>query len=785
MTSACGSRLLALDAGEFRAGCADRSPARRRSPSAASSRRVARRLDALLGGGALLARGAHRLERGAGGAVGLVEPRFGGGALVRRRRARGFRFAELRHQRRGAAARTGPARLRALRAPSRRRCGARKSRRYASPPWRAAAPRSARSSAIAREPRGARFELALRDCARTPSPPRDARELPPRRRGRVRVRRRARRPRAAPASPRRRRCGARSPRRARRSRAPSASSSAASFVRVCARWRSATESFSRGESAAARASRTRCARGGLRGGRVAQARRRGAPPALSAPRLRPAPPRPRRRRSPSRFFSTSRRAAGVGASAAAAKPSQRQRSPSRETSRCPGLQPRRQRRARRRGRRRRSARAGARAAAAPGCGRRALRRPREGRDRRRPSRPPSAPARPRRSRRRDRRRAPRRAPFRSRARRRSRRALADICRPAADAEQLFERARLGLQPLRQALGLGERRARARPRRSRASACRSSASSAERFGFRERLHQLFERGGGVLEGRFVGVGAGQRGAIAVQRDEFVLEPAPAPDLLVERAAERVAPRGEIGGGGSARRSAPPRPRPALPRLRPRAPPPRRARRRRSSCAASVSASASSLSPTPRRVGDQRLLALDVAPHLLDAPAQFGGARLRPLLLGRQHVAGGDEPMQRRAGARLGVAQRRQVGGRHRLRAWRFRLAGACARRRRRSGPRCAFCASRVGRLDLAPGDQLRQRLVAADFGAEAPVALALPRLPAQAFDLRIDLLQDVLDAGEVFLGRLQPKLRLVAARMQARRRRPPPPAPAGAPPAWRR
>jgi len=37
---------------------------------------------------------------------------------------------------------------------------------------------------------------------------------------------------------------------------------------------------------------------------------------------------------------------------------------------------------------------------------------------------------------------------------------------------------------------------------------------ERFGVRELLHLLFEGGRGVLEGRFVGVCAGQGGAIAI-------------------------------------------------------------------------------------------------------------------------------------------------------------------------------------------------------------------------------------------------------------------------------
>ncbi len=123
------------------------------------------------------------------------------------------------------------------------------------------------------------------------------------------------------------------------------------------------------------------------------------------------------------------------------------------------------------------------------------------------------------------------------------------------------------------------------------------------------------------------------------------------------------------------------------------------------------------------------------------------------------------MQGRAGARLGVAQGRQIGGGHRLRRGGLGLqAGALGdvAGQRRKGA-LGLEESRVGR---SPGDELGQRLIAADFGAEALVAQALARLTAQRFNLGIDLAHHVFDAGEVLFRRFQPQFGLVPARVQA-------------------
>ena len=76
-------------------------------------------------------------------------------------------------------------------------------------------------------------------------------------------------------------------------------------------------------------------------------------------------------------------------------------------------------------------------------------------------------------------------------------------------------------------------------------------------------------------------------------------------------------------------------------------------------------------------------------------------------------------------------------------------------------------ARLGKLSLvlAPGDEMGQRLMAADVRGEIAVAARLAGLPLEAVDLDVDLLQHVLDAQKIVLGALEPQLRLVAARVK--------------------
>ena len=167
----------------------------------------------------------------------------------------------------------------------------------------------------------------------------------------------------------------------------------------------------------------------------------------------------------------------------------------------------------------------------------------------------------------------------------------------------------------------------------------------------------------------------------------------------------------------------------------------------------------------RIRNQRLLALKIAGELRDAPVKLGLALLRAPLFRVERLAGERDAMQGRAAARLLVAQGRQGGGGERLQA---RGLGLRARPLRDLDEVGVEPPARVGerRLMLAPGDEARQRLVTADRAGEFAIAVRLARLALEAVDLGVDLLEHVLDPGEIVLGALQPKLRFVAARVEA-------------------
>ena len=127
---------------------------------------------------------------------------------------------------------------------------------------------------------------------------------------------------------------------------------------------------------------------------------------------------------------------------------------------------------------------------------------------------------------------------------------------------------------------------------------------------------------------------------------------------------------------------------------------------------------------------------------------------------------DQTMQRRR--RRGLPRRANAGSAAAAIAWQARRLGL------RAGALGDF--AHVG-LEPALGFgeavstsrqaiSLRQRFVAADVGGEIAVARRLPRLPAQAVDLRVDLLEHVFEAQQIVFGALQPQLGLVAARVQA-------------------
>jgi len=285
-----------------------------------------------------------------------------------------------------------------------------------------------------------------------------------------------------------------------------------------------------------------------------------------------------------------------------------------------------------------------------------------------------------------------------------------------------------------------------------------------LGLGQRLGERFDRLALGVEGRVVDAGALQRRALALDRRAFAFEPGQAARLFGEPGGQRVAPRVEIGRGGL-----------------------RLGERRLGAGEPLLEAGAPLLGFVLDVLGagglglqrpvlclqarqhlggvdDQRLLALLVLRELGDAALEFGDPLLDALLLAGERVAGQHQPMQRRADARLLLAQRRQGRGGDRLQARGLALrAGAL-------GDVAHVLVEpllRPGELRLlfAPGDEARQRLLAADVLREIAIARRLAGLALEAVDLGVDLLEHVLEPQQIVLGALEPELGLVAARMQ--------------------
>ena len=133
-------------------------------------------------------------------------------------------------------------------------------------------------------------------------------------------------------------------------------------------------------------------------------------------------------------------------------------------------------------------------------------------------------------------------------------------------------------------------------------------------------------------------------------------------------------------------------------------------------------------------------------------KFVGALLGALFLAGERVARQHQAMQRGAGARFFVAQRRQLGRGDRLQPRRLGLRAGALGDVAHVSFEPALGLGECG-LVFAPGDQLRQRLVAADVGGETAIAGRLPRLPlCSAVDLRVDLLEHVLERAADCLRR---------------------------------
>ena len=101
------------------------------------------------------------------------------------------------------------------------------------------------------------------------------------------------------------------------------------------------------------------------------------------------------------------------------------------------------------------------------------------------------------------------------------------------------------------------------------------------------------------------------------------------------------------------------------------------------------------------------------------------------------------------------------GSHRLQLGGFSLLQRALLDLNRVGLQLGFGFSLLAR-DLLVRDVIEQGLILADLARKALVALGLTGLTLQAVGLRVDLLENVLEAIEVFLGTLEAQFRLMTA-----------------------
>ena len=319
------------------------------------------------------------------------------------------------------------------------------------------------------------------------------------------------------------------------------------------------------------------------------------------------------------------------------------------------------------------------------------------------------------------------------------------------AKETGKRARLGLEPLRGALGVGERPTGAP---LRFAGRRVALLGGDRFALSggERLGKPGDGFGARRPLRLLEAEASQFGALALDSLTFRLEARQPAPLLLDRAEERPAPRIEVGrrrlglgerafGAGRTALGA------RFRFVRPR---------RLSVGFRALGGKRGILGGEPvhdpARIGDQRFLALMIAGELGHPALELGRALPRPLRLRFERFAGERDAMEGRAAPRLLLAQLRQGGGGERLQARGLSLSPGALGDFDQVGVEPP---ARLGerRLVLAPGDQAGERLVAADGAGEVAVAVRLARLALEAVDLGVDLLQHVLDTDEIVVRAL--------------------------------
>ncbi len=153
------------------------------------------------------------------------------------------------------------------------------------------------------------------------------------------------------------------------------------------------------------------------------------------------------------------------------------------------------------------------------------------------------------------------------------------------------------------------------------------------------------------------------------------------------------------------------------------------------------------------------------QLHQPPVELDDALVDARFLAVELIARHHEALQRRAGLRLLVAQRRQIGGGIRLCGRGF---GLRAGRLRDAADAHILRVAGFDNFGIRrdPAQVKQRRLGLAHVGRHLLVLHRLARLTLERIDLLRELPDHVLQPVEVRLGGLEPQLRLVAACMQA-------------------
>ena len=172
------------------------------------------------------------------------------------------------------------------------------------------------------------------------------------------------------------------------------------------------------------------------------------------------------------------------------------------------------------------------------------------------------------------------------------------------------------------------------------------------------------------------------------------------------------------------------------------------------------------PLQRDLGIAGLLlfARDIGGKLRQPAVEFGNAFRRARFLAVELFARIGQPLQPGRGAGFGLAQRRQLGGTHRLDTGRLGLLAGAFGHLANAEVMGMGGLRHVG-MGFEPAQVEQHGLGLAHPARDFAVADRLPGLLLQAIDLSGELPDHVLDAGQVGLGGLQAQFGLVAAGVQ--------------------